>query len=294
MFRDETASLRRRFATNSSPSHTPASPGARLVPSDTGAPFTVQLQSPESNDQSTLDFDDAFFDIDPDVYYAQGNNCCGFIPNIPLIDDAGASGAPTLAWPSEMHANSPLTSFQGDTSQAPSTVSSSSNERDREVARLIRYFATHLSPWLDNLDVDKYFAHVVTLRASESSLLTNALAALAAKHFSRTKWLPESPVRRSGAESSLLVHSGASRDDWVYKSAGFYDSAISEMIGSIASFGTDLALGITQSPAATPTTDPQSSSDASVSKGTTDDLLSAVCVFLVYESLDSRRVELLQ
>lgn len=36
-------------------------------------------------------FDPDWFDLQPDAYYASGNNSCGFIPNAPIVDEVDKS-----------------------------------------------------------------------------------------------------------------------------------------------------------------------------------------------------------
>ncbi|KAH6610444.1 hypothetical protein Trco_000464 [Trichoderma cornu-damae] len=62
-----------------------------------------------------------------------------------------------------------------------------SSEADHETAYLIRYFAERISPCLDVFDIERFFGHIVPIKAIRSPLLQNALAAIAAKQFGKTK-----------------------------------------------------------------------------------------------------------
>ncbi|KAI7679402.1 hypothetical protein KC353_g22259, partial [Hortaea werneckii] len=61
------------------------------------------------------------------------------------------------------------------------------DEREHEMAYLIRHFTEAIGPWMDLFDKDEHFAHLVPLKALRDALLRNAIAAVAAKQLGRVK-----------------------------------------------------------------------------------------------------------
>ena len=268
------------------------------------------------------EFNATFFDIDPNIYFAEGNNCCGWIPNAPLLNDLPDSQAPTISWLSQITpGNFSDSSPYPETSMA-SMIDSDSPSVDMaggdeyETAHLIQHFSEHISPYLDVFDIEKYFGHVVPVRARRSNLLSSSLAAIAAKQFAKTKREPLS------GQSAATTPSGSFLDqyytdpnvDWFYKAASFYDKAIVQMMSSLQSLrdgcldtGLDQDSGLdTASPPfqedttmgqvgkAGSRTKRQRTDRARTPANVLDDLLAAVSIFLLYESLDNRQLEINQ
>lgn len=99
------------------------------------------------NDQS---FDLEWFNIDPTEYYSNGLNSCGFIPNIPkIIDEVDRSdlvqqstegaAAPTPMSFSDMNVYAPESQLN--------TSAIITDEREHEMAYLIRHFTEAIGPW---------------------------------------------------------------------------------------------------------------------------------------------------
>ncbi|KAH8126668.1 hypothetical protein LI328DRAFT_154860 [Trichoderma asperelloides] len=262
---------------------------------------------------SDEDFDARFFDIDPNEYFAEGNNCCGFIPSVSLISDAGGLQGPSLSWISDVNlegyaasgydpeADKSQTSDKLET-EASSPMPDSSSEADQETAYLIRYFAERISPCLDVFDIERFFGHIVPIKAIRSPLLQNALAAIAAKQFGKTKRETYMASHQSPGRSTLELYSNAAHIDWFYKAASFYDKAIGHMMrllqtlrdGSPASSpgstsSIDASLGLHS--AVSPSFKRRRVESSQGSHTIVDDLLSAISVFLLYESLDNRFAE---
>ena len=276
---------------------------------------------------SEADFDAIFFDIDPDVYYAQWNNCCGWIPNAHLINDSEDSLAPTtLSWytpigseatPDSSIRTLPEESEKGSGSQSGHDESDGDHQ---ETAHLIQHFSQHISPCLDIFDIQKYFGHAVPVRALESTLLRNLLAALSAKQFAKTrregavavtsliptqKWTP--------APSCLdQFYSHIPNSEWYYRAASFYDKAITQMMGLLQSLRSGTLVGDPTSARGTPGNGSPRNMSRLLSaapspnkrrrtdereiqyKRALDDLLAAVSIFLLYESLDNHQIEILR
>lgn len=273
----------------------------------TDAPFIL------TDSFSDEDFDARFFDIDPNEYFAEGNNCCGFIPSVSLISDAGGLQGPSLSWLSDVNlegyaasgydpeADKSQTSDKLET-EASSPMPDSSSEADHETAYLIRYFAERISPCLDVFDIERFFGHIVPIKAIRSPLLQNALAAIAAKQFGKTKRETYMASHHSPGRSVLELYSNAAHIDWFYKAASFYDKAIGHMMrllqtlrdGSPASSpgstsSIDPGLGLHS--AVSPSFKRRRVESSQGSHTIVDDLLSAISVFLLYESLDNRFAE---
>lgn len=98
------------------------------------------------DDQS---FDPEWFNIDPTEYYSNGLNSCGFIPNIPkIIDEVDRSD---LIQPSTEGAAPTPMSFSDANVYAPESQLNTSaiitDEREHEMAYLIRHFTEAIGPW---------------------------------------------------------------------------------------------------------------------------------------------------
>ncbi|KAL6910649.1 hypothetical protein GGI43DRAFT_390713 [Trichoderma evansii] len=273
----------------------------------TDAPFIL------TDSFSDEDFDTRFFDIDPNEYFAEGNNCCGFIPSVSLISDASGLQGPSLSWLSDVNlegyaasgydpeADKSQTSEKLET-EASSPMPDASTEADHETAYLIRYFAERISPCLDVFDIERFFGHIVPIKAIRSPLLQNALAAIAAKQFGKTKRETYMASHQTPGRSMLEMYSNEAHIDWFYKAASFYDKAIGHMMrllqtlrdGSPASSpgstsSVDAGLGLHS--AVSPSFKRRRVESSQGSHTIVDDLLSAISVFLLYESLDNRFAE---
>jgi hypothetical protein len=277
---------------------------------------------------SDADFDAIFFDIDSDVYYAQWNNCCGWIPNAHLINDADDSLAPTtLSWYTPINSGATPDSASRalpEESEKCSEGQAGNDENDgdhHETAHLIQHFSQHISPCLDVFDIQRYFGHSVPVRALESTLLRNLLAALSAKQFAKTrregavavtsliptsKWTP--------APSCLdQFYAHIPNSEWYYRAASFYDKAITQMMGLLQSLrsgtltseptstrgtptssGSPRDMGRLLSAAPSPNKRRRTDQRELQHKRALDDLLAAVSIFLLYESLDNHQIEILR
>lgn len=91
------------------------------------------LQFPESETVplDNLFFDPTFFDIDPQAYYAEGNNSCGLIANVPSVGNDGDG--------------------VDDTGAEDYSDTADLSDYDHELAHLIRLYTENISPWFDNL-----------------------------------------------------------------------------------------------------------------------------------------------
>lgn len=262
---------------------------------------------------SDEDFDARFFDIDPNEYFAEGNNCCGFIPSVSLISDSSGLQGPSLSWLNDVNlegyaasgydpeADKSQTSEKLET-EASSPMPDSSSEADHETAYLIRYFAERISPCLDVFDIERFFGHIVPVKAIRSPLLQNALAAIAAKQFGKTKRETYMASHQAPGRSMLELYSNAAHIDWFYKAASFYDKAIGHMMrllqtlrdGSpVSSPGSTSSAdaGLSLHSAVSPSFKRRRVESSLGSHNIVDDLLSAISVFLLYESLDNRFAE---
>lgn len=103
--------------------------GNREMPVPPTLSVTDALQVAEANTVPLDDmiFDPTFFDIDPQAYYAEGSNSCGFIADVPLVANAAISGS-----------NMDLRGLS-DTADL--------SKYDHELAHLIRIYTENISPW---------------------------------------------------------------------------------------------------------------------------------------------------
>lgn len=102
-------------------------------------------------------FDPEFFDLQPDLYYSEAGNTCGFIPNIPeIVDEVDQSDILLNTSASATPLSTGLGStglFSAEESNvwAPEsqlkTSAQITHERDHEMAYLIRHFTDTLGPW---------------------------------------------------------------------------------------------------------------------------------------------------
>ena len=132
---------------------------------------------------------------------------------------------------------------------------------------------------MDLFDKDKHFGHIVPLKALRDALLRNAVAAVAAKQLGRVKGLKPFLGKQSQRPSTMEVLDEHHEVDWFYKAANYYDKAIalSRMyIGALSSRPSSPDL------------------QSTLSSASSDDLLVAVSLFSLYESLDNREMGWLQ
>ncbi|CAG9961974.1 unnamed protein product, partial [Clonostachys byssicola] len=146
---------------------------------------------------------DAFFDLDPAVYYEQENNTCGFIPSLttePLSDN---------------------------TTSCPIEDDSPSDEVLEGL--FLQQYVKVIGPWLDAFDVGKYFSQVVPLEALGSPLLRTSISAVAAKQLGNLHALDSVDIdacqRRILAEYARLCPL-----DMLFQAARFYDKAIRHIL----------------------------------------------------------------
>jgi len=128
---------------------------------------------------------------------------------------------------------------------------------------------------MDLFDKDKHFAHLVPLKALRDVLLRNAIAAVAAKQLGRVNG--HKPF--VGVQCQKPAHMEILEDDvninWFYKAANYYDKAITQSREYLATLSGSL------SKPTSPNTQPPPPMI------NTDDLLVAVSIFSLYESLDN-------
>lgn len=130
---------------------------------------------------------------------------------------------------------------------------------------------------MDLYDREKHFTHLVPLKALRDALLRNAIAAVAAKQLGRVKGQKPFSNLQTQKPSAMEVLDESADVDWFYKAANYYDKAIafSRQYLQAVSGG----LNTTDSPS--PNT------HAALSLANSDDLLVAVSIFSLYESLDN-------
>ena len=127
---------------------------------------------------------------------------------------------------------------------------------------------------MDLFDKEEHFAHLVPLKALRDALLRNAIAAVAAKQLGRVKG--NKPFLNSQCQKPAAMETLEDIEiDWFYKAANYYDKAIT--------FSRVYLQAISGSLSNPPTPGLQ----ATLSTANSDDLLVAVSIFSLYESLDN-------
>lgn len=257
-------------------------PASLPISSDLGqfippAPSEMDIDS-MLNDLDPSQFDPAWFDLEPDSFYGKNNNSCGFIPNLPNIVDEVDK---TLPRPTVENFGTPLSGLDGvdiGNLWAPETQLHTSqiitDEREHEMAFLIRHFSESLGPWMDLFDCEKHFAQLVPLKALRDALLKNSIAAVAAKQLGRVRGSRPFLGRQHQTPATMetIDDSGI---DWYYKAANYYDKAI--MYSRLYLQALSGSLSNPPSPA----------TGAVMTAANSDDLLLAVSIFSLYESLDN-------
>ena len=240
-----------------------------------------------------------FFDLDIGTYYANGNNACGFIPGVPAIlsdvnemepDDLTGTRQSTPYW----------TPPVADRSTPADDLMSGGNAIDSrrfETALLLRHFVDVMAPWMDVFDLDAYFTRIIPLKASGNAMLRSAIAAVAAKRIAQT---PKDLSGQDGVVSLMAalsydVASGHKSIDWFYQAASHYDRGLTHLRCSLQRWANRMQ-DTSTSPAAGDDVHLRDRAGASkrrrlAPKRTEDtdleDLLAAVSVLNLYESLDT-------
>ncbi|KAK5732593.1 hypothetical protein LTR17_010408 [Elasticomyces elasticus] len=229
-------------------------------------------------------FDPEYFDLEPDVFYSAQNNSCGFIPNSNIIDEVDRKdfkmvSDTTISTPMSMtvaYTRSSSSFWPPEGQQTTSRILT--DEREHEMAFLVRHFAEQLGPWMDLFDIDKHFSQLVPLKALRDALLRNAIAAVAAKQLGRVKGDKPFSARQCQRPSTMETLDDVAEVDWFYKAANYYDKAI-----AFSRIYLEALSGTLSRPSS-----PNMITTTSVTNS--DDLLVAVSIFSLYESLDSREM----
>jgi len=225
----------------------------------------------------TSQFDPAWFDLEPDSFYGKNNNSCGFIPDLPNIVDEVDKSIPR---PTAEAFGTPISGLDGvdiGNLWAPETQLHTSqiitDEREHEMAFLIRHFSESIGPWMDLFDNEKHFGQLVPLKALRDALLKNSIAAVAAKQLGRVQG--RKPFLSHQAQKPAIMESIKDGVDWYYKAANYYDKAI--MYSRL----------YLQALSGTLSNPPSPATNATLTRASSDDLLLAVSIFSLYESLDN-------
>ncbi|KAK5166251.1 uncharacterized protein LTR77_008512 [Saxophila tyrrhenica] len=230
--------------------------------------------------------DPAWFNIEPDVFFGPLGHSCGFIPGAPnIVDEVDKND---VVQSTETSTATPM-SFGGLSDNnlwAPEaqihTSAIITDEREHEMAYLIRHFTEAIGPWMDLFDQDKHFSNLVPLKALRDALLRNAIAAVAAKQLGRVKGeKPYVGIQCQKPATMEVIHD-VPVTDWFYKAANYYDKAI-----AFSRLYLQAISGSFSNP-------PSPNAQLTVSSANSDDLLVAVSMFSLYESLDNLEVSWLQ
>ena len=137
-------------------------------------------------------------------------------------------------------------------------------------------------PRMDLFDQDKHFGNLVPLKALRDALLRNAIAAVSAKQLGRVKGTKCYVGNQYQKPAAMEVIEGDPEIDWFYKAANYYDKAIAFSRIYLQ------AISVSLSGPSTPNT------RTTLSLANSDDLLVAVSIFSLYESLDNLEIGWLQ
>lgn len=135
---------------------------------------------------------------------------------------------------------------------------------------------------MDLFDRDKHFTHLVPLKALRDALLRNAIAAVAAKQLGRVKGNRPFTNQQAQKPSAMEVLEDNSGVDWFYKAANYYDKAIA--------FSRQYLQAVSGGLSNPSSPDPRTTA----SMANSDDLLVAISIFSLYESLDNLETGWLQ
>lgn len=135
---------------------------------------------------------------------------------------------------------------------------------------------------MDLFDRDKHFANLVPLKALRDALLRNSIAAVSAKQLGLVKGSKPFMGNQCQKPATMEVIDGIPDVDWFYKAANYYDKAI-----ACSRLYLQAISGQLDSPGRPDTQLTASMTDS-------DDLLVAVSIFSLYESLDNLDVGWLQ
>lgn len=251
-----------------------------------------------------LTYDEEFFDLMPDVYYARHNNSCGFFPGVPpIISDIDQSSFGTYQ-PGDISSPDAHFSIASEIQRVTTPANQKiAEERENEVNYLVKNYTEVIGPWLDLYDIESYYSCNVPHRALTSSLLRCSIAALSAKQLGRVSNTDPNPV---GAHKSILHFNAYSHRDWFYTAAGYYDKALSYLrihLQALSSASTpnpeyqnamveeNQGYGFLNS-----SNDGQPANNRRMSQwlsqqANADDMLAAVSMFALYESLDNYEAE---
>lgn len=128
---------------------------------------------------------------------------------------------------------------------------------------------------MDLFDRERHFTHLVPLKALRDALLRNAIAAVAAKQLGRTRGQKPLSGHQNQRPSAMEVLDENSEVDWFYKAANYYDKAIAFSRQYLQAVSGDIVSA------------PSPGMQSSLSLANSDDLLVAVSIFSLYESLDN-------
>ena len=128
---------------------------------------------------------------------------------------------------------------------------------------------------MDLFDQDKHFGNLVPLKALRDALLRNAIAAVAAKQLGRVKGTKPYLGKQCQKAATMEVMDGDADIDWFYKAANYYDKAI-----AFSRVYLQAISGSLSNPSSPDT-------QTTASMASSDDLLVAVSIFSLYESLDN-------
>ena len=225
-------------------------------------------------------FDPAWFNLQPEEFYGNNNNSCGFIPNPPdIVDEVDKENAVQSTEPSATPMSTGIASYTDSNLCAPESQLQTSqiitDEREHEMAYLIRHFTENLGPWMDLFDADKHFGHLVPLKALRDALLRNAIAAVAAKQLGLMKGEKPFTAMQCQRPASMEIMRDVCQVDWFYKAANYYDKAIAFSRIYLQLLSGNLSNA------------PSPNTALSVPTANSDDLLVAVSIFSLYESLDN-------
>lgn len=131
-------------------------------------------------------------------------------------------------------------------------------------------------------DEEKHFGNLVPLKALRDALLRNAIAAVSAKQLGRVKGNKSYIGLQRQKPATMEVIEDVPEIDWFYKAANYYDKAIAISRMYLQAFSGSLS------------NPPSPNMQATMSVANSDDLLVAVSIFSLYESLDNLEIGWLQ
>jgi hypothetical protein len=166
------------------------------------------------------------------------------------------------------------------------------NERDHEIAFLLRWFSEGPGYWMDLFDLGTYFSSYVPVKARDNPLLKYAAVAYAAKALARVQGRKPVMGGSVSRQARMEQYPEAQSVDWYHKAAQYYNTAVSLLLQALKNDTNNVGDSDSDGGESTLSTEGPFSarrrtSSTSSFKSSNDELLAASAILCVYEFLDA-------